>query len=70
VSDAITASGLTKDYTYRRQRPGLSGAVAGLFSRASDTRRAVDTIDLQVATGELVGLLGRNGAGKTTTIKL
>lgn len=70
MSDAITARGLTKDYTYRRQRPGLSGAVAGLFSRTSDTRRAVDTIDLDVATGELVGLLGRNGAGKTTTIKL
>ena len=31
---------------------------------------AVDGIDLQVAEGELFGLLGRNGAGKTTTISI
>jgi ABC-2 type transport system ATP-binding protein len=31
---------------------------------------ALDGLDLTVARGELVGLLGANGAGKTTTIKL
>lgn len=66
----IETHGLTRDYTYRRQRPGLTGAVAGLFSRASSSRRALDALDLHVERGELVGLLGRNGAGKTTTIKL
>jgi ABC-2 type transport system ATP-binding protein len=30
--------------------------------------RAVDGVDLSVATGERVGLLGPNGAGKTTTL--
>lgn len=29
--------------------------------------RVVDRIDLQVQSGEIIGLLGRNGAGKTTT---
>jgi len=31
--------------------------------------RAVKGIDLEVAEGELVTLIGANGAGKTTTLK-
>ncbi len=34
------------------------------------TRRAVDAIELDVARGEIVGLLGPTGAGKTTTISM
>ncbi len=33
------------------------------------TRPAVDGVDLAVAPGEIVGLLGRNGAGKTTILE-
>jgi ABC-2 type transport system ATP-binding protein len=32
--------------------------------------RAVDGVDLQVATGTVYGVLGPNGAGKTTTIRM
>jgi len=34
------------------------------------TVRAVDGVDLEIACGETVALLGRNGAGKSTTISL
>ncbi|MCN9243567.1 ABC transporter ATP-binding protein [Streptomyces sp. RY43-2] len=34
------------------------------------TVRAVDGVDLRIARGETVALLGRNGAGKSTTISL
>ena len=34
-----------------------------------DDRLVVDHLDLDVADGEIVGLLGSNGAGKTTTVE-
>ena len=34
------------------------------------TRKAVGSVDLDVARGECLGLLGPNGAGKTTTISM
>jgi len=34
------------------------------------THLAVDSLDLRVDPGQVVGLLGPNGAGKTTTIRL
>lgn len=34
------------------------------------TNRAVDGVDLRVATGSVYGVLGPNGAGKTTTIRM
>ncbi|MET0789749.1 MAG: ABC transporter ATP-binding protein [Cellulomonas sp.] len=33
-------------------------------------KKAVDGLDLRVATGEVVAILGPNGAGKTTTVEI
>jgi ABC-2 type transport system ATP-binding protein len=53
---AIEILGLTKDYP------------VGFWRRRM--RRSLDTLSLQVETGEVFGFLGPNGAGKTTTLKL
>ena len=42
-------------------------AVQGLHSYYGDSH-VLQGIDLEVAAGEAVSLIGRNGAGKTTTI--
>jgi ABC-2 type transport system ATP-binding protein len=67
---AIRTEALTKIYRYTEQQPGLAGAVKGLFRPDRRERTAVDTLDLTVPKGQIIGLLGPNGAGKTTTIKM
>jgi ABC-2 type transport system ATP-binding protein len=41
----------------------------GLSKRYGNVH-ALESLDLEVAEGEVVGYLGPNGAGKTTTIRL
>jgi ABC-2 type transport system ATP-binding protein len=66
----ITATDLTKTYTFHQQGSGFLAALKSVVKRTTETRLAVDTIDLTVRSGEIVGLLGPNGAGKTTTLKM
>ena len=40
-----------------------------VFKRYNDTT-AVDDLTLQIADGEIVGIIGHNGAGKSTTLKM
>jgi putative ABC transport system ATP-binding protein len=40
------------------------------FSAGGQTVRAVDSVDLTVAAGELLMVLGRSGAGKTTLLSI
>ncbi len=56
-----------------RGRGRAAGAVAirtvGL-TRVFGSHKAVDSVNLEVRTGEVFGFLGPNGAGKTTTINM
>ena len=42
----------------------------GLVRTFKGDIRAVDGIDLEVASGEIYGFLGPNGAGKSTTVHM
>lgn len=48
----------------------VTNALTREFPSERGKVRAVDALDLTVARGEVVGLLGHNGAGKTTTVRL
>src|SRR5215471_1812388 len=49
--------------------PRTAIVIEGLIKTFGRTR-ALDGLDLTVATGEVHGFLGPNGAGKTTTIRI
>ncbi|CAH1194062.1 Daunorubicin/doxorubicin resistance ATP-binding protein DrrA [Paenibacillus auburnensis] len=51
------------------QQAALAIEAQGLVKVFGDNR-AVDGVDLQVATGSIYGVLGPNGAGKTTAIRM
>lgn len=67
---AIRAKGLTKEFKVFQSRSGLFGAFRDLLNRKYHVIRAVDSIDLEIQQGEMVGYIGENGAGKSTTIKM
>lgn len=66
----IKLENLTKQYKVLNRHEGLRGGIRDLFSRDYKTVTAVDSINLEIARGDIVGFLGPNGAGKSTTIKM
>src|SRR2546422_706213 len=66
----IEVQGLTKSFRTYKKKPGLTGAIKGLFHREHQITVAVKDVSFAIEEGELVGFLGPNGAGKTTTLKM
>src|SRR5881394_1422279 len=66
----IEVQGLTKSFRTYKKKPGLVGAIRGLFHRKYEQTVAMKEVSFTIEPGELVGFLGPNGAGKTTTLKM
>ena len=66
----IEVNSLTKTYRTYKKKPGLSGALRGLFHREYEELSAAKDVTFKVEEGEFVGFLGPTGAGKTTTLKM
>jgi ABC-2 type transport system ATP-binding protein len=65
----IVASGVGKVFRAWKRKPGLFGVAESFFRRERTEVVALAGVDLTVARGEFVGLIGANGAGKTTLVK-
>lgn len=70
MSLSLACEGLNKSYSRKIRRPGLAGALRGLFSSEEERVPAVCDLAFSVQRGERVGLIGENGAGKSTTLKM
>lgn len=55
--------------TRPHESPGEQVVTVRGLRKSYDGRAVVDDLDLDVAAGEVVGLIGANGAGKTTTVE-
>ncbi|EQC45604.1 ATP-binding cassette domain-containing protein [Bacteriovorax sp. Seq25_V] len=66
----IRTKELTKTFKSYKKQPGIKGAFGAFFKRDEISKNAVDSFDLEVNQGEVIGLLGPNGAGKTTLMKM
>lgn len=68
---SVVLENLSKDYhgfskPWKRILAGLSFGYFGIDSKFT----ALQSIDLKVGSGEILGIIGRNGAGKSTLLKL
>ena len=68
---SIAASGVSKDFRYGGSETMFRLLRRLVFGGVTRSRsfRALSGVDLEVANGEVVGIVGNNGAGKTTLLK-
>ena len=70
MSAVVRVRDLVKVFRIAKKRPGILGAIRGLFGSELLEVRAVDGVSFELGKGEMVGYIGPNGAGKSTTIKM
>lgn len=70
MENIIEIQGVKKYYKIAKREKGTFMALANLFNRKYETKKAVDDISFSIKPGEIVGFIGSNGAGKSTTVKM
>ena len=70
MKTVIRVDHLSKNFAIKQTRPGILGALKGLFSTNTQSIPAIKDISFSIAPGERVAFIGPNGAGKSTTIKM
>ena len=66
----IKAENLNKTFKIYNQGEGIKGYLKSFISRDYREVHAVEDLNLEIDSGEIVGYIGANGAGKSTTVKM
>lgn len=66
----IEAENLNKTFRVYNQGEGVRGYLRSFVSREYEEVHAVENLNLEIDSGEMIGYIGANGAGKSTTVKM
>ncbi len=66
----IKAENLNKTFKIYNQGDGIKGYLKSFVSRDYREVHAVEDLNLEIESGEMIGYIGANGAGKSTTVKM
>lgn len=66
----ISTRQLSRNYQVSSKETGLLASLKSVFVNTSLVKNALLPLDLDIFSGQIVGLVGANGAGKTTLLKL
>ena len=70
MSTVISTKNLSRSYQTYKKSEGLWNSIKGFWEREYEEKIALHPTNLEIAGGQIVGLVGANGAGKTTLLKL
>ncbi|MBT3239404.1 MAG: ATP-binding cassette domain-containing protein [Chloroflexi bacterium] len=70
MASIIAVKKLDKHFKVRKFHRGRFSGFQNFFTREHHLVRAVDGVNFEIQSGELIGYLGPNGAGKSTTLKM
>jgi ABC-2 type transport system ATP-binding protein len=66
----IKAENLSKTFKIYSQGEGIRGYLKSFVKRDYEEVHAVEGLNLEINSGEMIGYIGSNGAGKSTTVKM
>lgn len=66
----IQARDLSRVYKSYKKQEGIWNSVRGFWDRQYVSKVAVENVNLNIESGQIIGLVGANGAGKTTLLKM
>ncbi|NLM17565.1 MAG: ATP-binding cassette domain-containing protein [Candidatus Riflebacteria bacterium] len=67
---AIRTEQLLKTFNVRQKKQGITASLKNFIKPVYKEIHAVNSLSMEIKSGEIVGFLGPNGAGKTTTLKM
>ena len=70
MPSVIETQALSRVFETYEKPEGVWNSVRGFWNRKYISRIALQPTNIQIAPGQIIGLVGANGAGKTTLLKL